>query len=32
MLHCRGSLFCRGIGTDLGACVSLILGVLTTQT
>ena len=27
-----GSLFCRGIGTDLGACVSLILGVLTTQT
>lgn len=26
------SLFCRGVGTDLGACVSLILGVLTTQT
>ena len=26
------SLFCRGIGTDAGACVSLILGVLTTQT
>lgn len=26
------SLFCRGFGTDAGACVSLILGVLTTQT
>jgi len=26
------SLFCRGVGTDAGACVSLILGVLTTQT
>ena len=26
------SLFNRGVGTDLGACVSLILGVLTTQT
>lgn len=26
------SLFCRGFGTDFGACVSLILGVLTTQT
>lgn len=26
------SLFCRSIGTDLGACISLILGVLTTQT
>lgn len=26
------SLFCRGVGTDLGACISLILGVLTTQT
>ena len=26
------SLFCRGLGTDAGACVSLILGVLTTQT
>ena len=26
------SLFCQGIGTDLGSCVSLILGVLTTQT
>lgn len=26
------SLFARGIGTDLGACLSLILGVLTTQT
>lgn len=26
------SLFCRGVGTDLGACVSLLLGVLTTQT
>lgn len=26
------SLFCRGVGTDLGACVSLILGVLCTQT
>jgi SSS family solute:Na+ symporter len=24
--------FCRGFGTDFGACVSLILGVLTTQT
>ena len=27
-----GNLFCRGFGTDFGACVSLILGVLTTQT
>ena len=27
-----GSLFCRGVGIDLGACVSLLLGVLTTQT
>ena len=27
-----GSLFARGFGTDAGACVSLILGVLTTQT
>lgn len=27
-----GSLFCRGVGTDLGACISLVLGVLTTQT
>ena len=26
------NLFCRGVGTDLGACVSLLLGVLTTQT
>ena len=26
------SLFCRGVGIDLGACVSLILGVITTQT
>lgn len=26
------SLFCRGAGKDLGSCVSLILGVLTTQT
>lgn len=26
------SLFARGIGTDLGACLSLILGVITTQT
>ena len=26
------SLFARGIGTDAGACLSLILGVLTTQT
>ena len=26
------SVFSRGAGTDLGACVSLILGVLTTQT
>lgn len=26
------SLFARGAGTDLGACLSLILGVLTTQT
>ena len=26
------SLFCRGVGTDLGSCLSLILGVLTTQT
>lgn len=26
------SLFCRGFGTDFGACISLILGVLTTQT
>lgn len=26
------SLFARGIGTDLGACLSLIFGVLTTQT
>lgn len=26
------SMFCRGAGTDLGACVSLLLGVLTTQT
>ena len=26
------SLFCRGFGIDFGACVSLILGVLTTQT
>ena len=26
------SLFCRGVGVDLGACVSLLLGVLTTQT
>lgn len=26
-----GSLFARGIGVDLGACLSLILGVLTTQ-
>ncbi len=25
------SLFARGIGTDLGACLSLILGVITTQ-
>lgn len=25
------SLFCRGFGTDLGSCFSLILGVLTTQ-
>jgi len=26
------SLFARGVGTDAGACLSLILGVLTTQT
>lgn len=26
------SLFARGVGADLGACLSLILGVLTTQT
>lgn len=26
-----GSLFARGAGTDLGACLSLILGVVTTQ-
>jgi SSS family solute:Na+ symporter len=26
------SLFARGIGTDSGACISLLLGVLTTQT
>lgn len=26
------SLFARGVGTDTGACLSLILGVLTTQT
>ena len=26
------SIFCRGVGTDAGAGVSLILGVLTTQT
>lgn len=26
------SLFARGVGTDLGACLSLTLGVLTTQT
>lgn len=26
------SMFARGAGTDLGACVSLLLGVLTTQT
>ncbi|MBQ8831387.1 MAG: hypothetical protein IJ017_07285 [Oscillospiraceae bacterium] len=26
------SLFCRGAGKDMGSCVSLILGVLTTQT
>jgi SSS family solute:Na+ symporter len=26
------SLFCRGFGTDFGACISLLLGVLTTQT
>lgn len=26
------SLFCRGVGKDLGSCISLLLGVLTTQT